>query len=405
MSNYIKNILIGIFVLAAIGLIVFMLLFLHPSVGDSAKTLIVRFADIDKVNVGTRVTYAGRPVGEVVSIKEIPEAHRDRSEKNGEVYVYELTLKVDSSVDVFNSDEIVLRTSGLLGERNIEITPLPQKVGEKLEKIENQVVYAAQTGSVEETLKHFGELSKKFELVLDDVHTLLQDVQKEKIVEKISSSITNIEGITDTLNQPKKLNRILDNIVTLTDEVNRTWKTVDKTVENLYHLSERANASWNTVDSTLHEVYATAAKANQIVGHIRQGRGTVGKIVMNEELFLRLKSLLHKGETTMNNINTYGILFQLDKRWQRLQAQRMNLLKRLASPEAFASYFENEMNQISSSLSQVTMILNESDYCAEPLMYHPCFTQRFSELLKGIEHMEESMKMYNEQVVEQAEGN
>jgi phospholipid/cholesterol/gamma-HCH transport system substrate-binding protein len=389
MANYLKNILIGIFVLAAIGLIVFMLLFLHPSVGDSAKTFRVRFADIDKVNVGTRVTYAGRPVGEVVAIKELPEIDRTPSEKGKDVYVYELTLKVDSSVDIFNSDEILLRTSGLLGERNIEITPLPTHTGEKLEKIENQVLYAAQTASVEDTLKQITSISKKFEQVLDDIHVILKDVQDKKVVEKISNSIANIEEITKTLNQPKKLNRILDNIVTLTDEVNRTWKTVDSTVEEFYATAANARTF--------------AEKANQIIDHVRHGQGTVGQLFMNEDLYLRLRSIMHKGETTMNAINTYGILFQLDKRWQRIEAQRMNLLKRLASPEAFVSYFNHEMNEISASLSHVSMLLNESECCTQPLMYNPSFTQRFAELLKGIEHMEESVKMYNEQLVSQVD--
>ena len=57
---------------------------------------------------------------------------------------------------------LLLRTSGLLGERNIEITPLPLIPGEKLQNIENQVLYAEQTTSVEDTMKQFGELSKKF---------------------------------------------------------------------------------------------------------------------------------------------------------------------------------------------------------------------------------------------------
>ncbi|MDP1880257.1 MAG: MlaD family protein, partial [Parachlamydiaceae bacterium] len=78
MGAAIKNILIGVFVILAVCVIVFMLLFLHPSVGDNAKTLRVRFADIDKVNIGTRVTYAGRPVGEVVSITELPDARTSR---------------------------------------------------------------------------------------------------------------------------------------------------------------------------------------------------------------------------------------------------------------------------------------------------------------------------------------
>ena len=34
----------------------------------------------------------------------------------------------------------------------------------------------------------------------------------------------------------------------------------------------------------------------------------------------------------MNDITTYGLLFQLDKRWQRLQGRRLRLLEKLSSP-------------------------------------------------------------------------
>ncbi len=58
-----KNMLIGIFVLAACATIISIVLFLRPTVGDGKKTLYVRFSNINKITVGTRVTYAGKPVG------------------------------------------------------------------------------------------------------------------------------------------------------------------------------------------------------------------------------------------------------------------------------------------------------------------------------------------------------
>src|SRR5438552_2320877 len=101
-----KNILIGIFVLVAFAIIIFMLLFLHPRIGDEGHTLYVRFTDIDKVNIGTRVTYAGRPVGEVTAIRELPDSRTALPNHRGEIYVYELVLKVDSSANVYNTDII-----------------------------------------------------------------------------------------------------------------------------------------------------------------------------------------------------------------------------------------------------------------------------------------------------------
>lgn len=429
MGASIKNILIGLFVLCAIGIVVFMLLFLHPTVGDNAKTLRVRFTDIDKVNVGTRVTFAGRPVGEVVSIEEVADARAGRLNQLGDVYVYELVLKVDSGVSVYNTDEIILRTSGLLGERNVEISPEPLKPGQKLEIIEDQIIYAAQPGSVETTLKQFEVLSKKADLVLDDLHDILANFKKQEIVEKISHSAQNIVEITDALNQPDIWKKTLNNVVTFTDDLKNSWPTVDHTLNNIYSLTNRAHQSWTTLDEVLanfhqvsnrfdptwttvdqamlrfkdsaNNVYALTDKANQIIDYTSQGRGTLGQLFMGDDLYLRLKSVFNKGSTVMDDMSQYGVLFHLDKRWQRLQARRLRLLEKLSNPEEFSRYFNNEMDQISSSLSRVSTVLNESDNYPQSLIYNPGFVQRFSELLKRVENMEESLKMYNEQIVDQ----
>ncbi|MFI0434313.1 MAG: MlaD family protein [Parachlamydiaceae bacterium] len=408
MSASIKNILIGIFVITAIGIIIFMLLFLHPSVGDNAKTLRVRFNDIDKVNVGTRVTYAGKPVGEVVSIIELPDARISRKSQNGDIYVYELVLKVDSAVDVFNTDVVTLRTSGLLGERNIEINPRPLKQGEELKKVEDQVLFAAVAGSVEDTMKEMGELSQKFGVVLDDVHDLMLEIKRQEVVKKISQSVDHVLDVATALNQPEKWHQIMDNIVAITDGVSRSLNTVDATLQNFYDLSGRAQKSWTTVDNALNEFYSAGRnveiftrKANRIIEYTGEGKGTIGQLFVGDDLYLRLKSLLHKGEVVANDVNNYGLLFHLDKRWQRLQGRRLHLLEKLSNPNEFSKYFNQEMDQISSSLSRVSLVLNEAECYPQALIGNPQFTQRFSDLLQRVENMEETLKIYNEQVVSQ----
>src|SRR4051812_30487520 len=110
MNDGAKNILIGLFVVAAGLLIVFMILFLHPTVGDDAQQIRVRFANIDKISIGTRVTYGGKAVGEVIEIKDIEDPKDARKPgKGGFVYLYELVLGVDSRVYIYNTDQISSR--------------------------------------------------------------------------------------------------------------------------------------------------------------------------------------------------------------------------------------------------------------------------------------------------------
>src|ERR1700722_15350941 len=108
-NNSVKNMLIGVFIIAACSLLIGIVMFLKPSVGDGKKTLYVRFANINAIDIGTRVTYAGKPVGEVVAISEIYHARSQPVDSEGHFYFYQLTLKVDSSVVVYNTDDISLQ--------------------------------------------------------------------------------------------------------------------------------------------------------------------------------------------------------------------------------------------------------------------------------------------------------
>lgn len=386
MGSAFKNILIGVFVISALSIVVFMLLFLHPSVGDNAKTLHVNFTNIDKVVIGTRVTFAGHPVGEVVSIRELPDARDSRHMYNSQIYVYELTLKVDSSVNVFNTDTVSLRTSGLLGERNIDISPGVLKPDEQLVLVNDQILYAIPISSVEDTLKEFGELNNHIQVVLSDAHKILQNIQDEKIVYNLSQVVQHAVHISAAFDRPEKVDRFVDNLVRASDD--------------LSSLTSRANKSWTNVDQAIDNVVTMTSNVKKISQNTLEGKGTIGRLFMKEDAYLRFKSILSKGDTLLNDIKQYGLLFQTNKKWQRLNARRQQLLQRLSNPDLFAAYFQDEMDQISTSLSSVSMLLNESGHYPDALINNPDFTYRFADLMKRVGQMEDSLNMYNEQVVD-----
>lgn len=360
MGDQVKNMMIGIFVIAAFAIIIFMILFLNPNVGDEGKVIKVRFADIDKISIGTRVTFGGKPVGEVIRIEEIDLGANPRMARDGTVYIYELTLALDSSVDVYTTDEITSRTSGLLGEKSVSIMPMPPKEGQKLILVKDQILYAAETGSVESTLKEFKELSDKIELTLDGFIEAFDELRKQKVWENIGRSVSNVKDITDALNKPEQLSQAVDNVAEITK---------------------------NT---------------NNLVVNVSKGEGSVGKMLVKDDLYLRISSLLSKADTTLNDVNHYGILFHLDKGWQRLRARRLNLMQQLSSPQEFRNYFNDEMDSIVTSLERVSMVLEKDSFetCCDELWLDPEYIKVYAELLRRVAMLEEYLQMYNQQVVD-----
>lgn len=389
MTNQLKNIIIGVFVLAALLIVIFILLFLHPHVGDEKQVLYVMFSDIDKVNVGTRVTFAGKPVGEVTAINEVEKGREGPVDSYNHYYVYELTLRIDSKVPVYDTDEITLRTSGLLGERSVAIIPVAPKRGATPHLLQkNEVIFATPTGSVEETMSQFKVVAENVDIALKAATTVIQDIRDERIVQKVSDTVSNLRSITDALNKPEELSGIIDNIHRLSSRVVNSWDVVDESLNNIEKSSE------NAVDFT--------KSLKEIISRIRQGKGTAGKILVSDDLYLRLVAILNKGETVMDDINHYGLLFQLDKGWQRKRARQMNLLQKLSSPQQFRNYFNDQVDQISTSLSRVSMLLDKTggESPEHPLYENSDFKKVFAELLRRVQAVEDSIKMYNNQLVE-----
>jgi phospholipid/cholesterol/gamma-HCH transport system substrate-binding protein len=381
MADQLKNLMIGLFVTAAIFIVVFIMLFLHPRIGDEGKLLHARFTDIDKVTIGTRVTYGGKPVGEVVDIKLIGDGRNGPRDEEGHIYLYDLALRVDSGIDVYNTDEISLRTSGLLGEKSVQITPHAPVEGQLLELIGPIPVYAASTTSVEETFKDLKLVGEKIEKMLDSATKILNKIDEEKIVEKVSHTMSHIESITGSLDNSTE------------------WK---ETLTNIHTLSARVLKSWDSVDVTLGEISGAANNARVIMERTHRGEGTLGKLLSNDEIYLRTNSIMSKLETTLDDVNHYGLMFHSDKGWQRLRARRMNLMQTLRTPQEFRNYFNDEINQISTSLARVHMVwtdIGADPYCCN-MMANPEYTKVFADLMRRVSMLDEEVHLYNTQVAE-----
>ncbi len=242
---------IGFMVILALALLTRALLFLHPTPGDEALILHVRFQNVDKISPGTRVTFAGKPVGEVKQVELLPEAFAPRTKANELIYPYELKLAIDSSVKLYKSDEISVKTAGLMGEHFIAIIPRPVLKESDLQPIgSDDILYASQAGSVEET---FGEIST-------------------------------------------------------------VAKKADQTMEALICLVEKNQEG---IFKTTEAIHRTAEELELLLKTINTSNGTFARLVKDPALYDALTASAQKIDTLLSDIQTYGMLFHLNRDWQR----------------------------------------------------------------------------------------
>lgn len=357
MSEQIKNILIGAFIIIACSLFVSFVMFLRPSVGDEKQTLLIRFSDINKIGIGTRILFAGRPVGEVVAIQELPDTRHQRVDSLGRVYVYQLVAKVDSGVKIYNNDEVQIQTSGLLGEKSIGIIPKAPVPGETPKLITDQPIYANSVDPLDNALSEISsvanEMERTFKLAGD-------------WIEKNSDSLGKaVDSFGATMDEAKTALQQL--------RENKTYA----------HIGEIAN---NLKITT---------------GQIAEGKGTLGKLINQDDLYLHVSSILNKVDTLLGDINHYGLLFHLNKGWQRTRLARINTLNALETPQGFRSYFEEEVNQINLSMSRLSLLVEKAEQSPDPqVMESSTFKTEAHQLLQKAQELSENLKLFNQQLVD-----
>jgi phospholipid/cholesterol/gamma-HCH transport system substrate-binding protein len=397
MTDKIKNILIGLFVTTAVTLVIAMILFLDPKIGDGKKIIQVRFANIAGITMGTRVTFAGKPVGEIVSIREIQNARDVPSDDTGRVYFYLLTLKIDSSVQIYNYDEIAIRTTGLMGEKSIAIIPKTAPKGKIASQITDQILTANSIDPLENTFHQIAKVSNKMEKSLghlDDWFVLNQDPLSQSIQifnqclsqgKELLLSADQTELVPSIAKAGLLLHENLDLIKSALEDDQLLQKIAALT----QNLSQAADSFNTDGSSALYNIH-------QITRDIASGSGTIGKLISGQDFYLRLSSILGKGETLMNDINHYGLLFQYDKHWQRSRTKKANILKNLDSPRDFRNFFEGEVDSITTSLGRLTELLDRAGSEKTKLIENEVFKDQFAALFRTVQGLSDTLKLYNE---------
>ncbi len=356
-----KNISIGVFVFIALGLILWVLLFLHPSFGDGKFRLHVRFANIEKINVGTRVTYAGRAVGEVVKIQQVPEDARMANEDPDDIFIYDLTLAIDSQIPLYESDEITVGTAGLMGERFISIVPRRPKNHKSIALAYNEVIYSTKAPSVEDAFAQISRVAEKAEETMEVLTCLVKENRDE------------IDGTLDAL---KSASNQLNTLITKANDSN----IID------------------TIAKASFKFESAMDSAHQMLAKVSSGEGSVGKLLVSNDFYYKTSGLMNKMDVLMNDVNHYGVLYHLDKGWQRDRRKRIEELTRLDSPQQFRTYLNEEMFKVTTAVSRLGMALDKAQGEVsrdKPLVANADFARTFTDLLNQIQDLQGTLKTYS----------
>lgn len=392
MSNSVKNFFIGVFLLAAVGVLVSLVMFLKPTVGDEKQTIQIRFSNVNKIAVGTRVLFAGKAVGEVTAINEIYHARETQpTDALGRLYFYQITMKIDSNVHVYSTDEISIQTSGLLGEKSIAIVPKAPPKGVSPELLTDKTpFYADSIDPIENTFTRLSDIGDKLDVTVDMVKNWFaqNETRLSQSIASFDAAMSQIDTLTTSMNQESLVPQLKEATTALTSSMEKVNFAIGQMMQ------ENVFDNFGTIAANLS---VASTNIDKVCKELSTGQGTFGKLIQADDMYLRLAAILSKADTMMNDINHYGVLFHLNKGWQRTRTRRLSQMEAVQSPVAFKDYFQSEIDQINTSMSRISMLVDKAQEDEVELVQSNDFRDNFAELMRQVGEMSDNLKLYNEE--------
>ena len=276
--------LVGLVVLAAIGLLI-AALFAITGRGGPSTTYLVRYQNVTGLTYGAPVFYEGYRIGEVGAISP------ERKPNEGISYVVELDVRRDWPIP---ADSVArLASSGLLADVSIAIR-------------EGDAVNAAKPGTFikgEEAADVFAAVNE-----LAGEVTVLTRERVKPLVELLS---TRVDSITKTLDDKtpaliddarvvmQKLAKVADSADELLGPKNRG--NIEKTLANLAEISGELKGTQERLDAMLTDVQSIAAEnrptIRQAVLDLSQITSTISR---------RIDSIAHHLESSSRNLDEFS---------------------------------------------------------------------------------------------------
>jgi len=306
---------VGLFTIIAL-LLLFVFIFTQTKKGQwRGYEIGVTFDYIGGLDIGAPVRLSGVRVGEVRSIKILPEPMPK--------VLIKLRLKRD--VKIGKNSRITIRTLGIIGEKYVEILPSSEK--EYISK--GEIVEGVNPLSLEKFVTIGQDAIFNLNSILTDIKKLTSDVKVQKNIREI---------LKETSIASKQMNIVLRQLKTLSVSINKSNKEIRKVIK------ENSPKIAKVLDNTNTLVLTSKSEIEKTMGEIR-------KFVETGE---DVKRAIAKLENTTDKINTFFEKLQSEG----LIAQIMQDKDFLAQLKTEVEYLQNITLKLSETADNVNSILS-----------------------------------------------
>ncbi len=261
-------------VLAITGLLVWKIEDIRIGHGHPRKVT-VQFKDVGGLDEKSAVRVAGVRVGKVSKIRLV----------EGKALV---DVELDPNVALRQGASASIESLGLLGEKYVELVPGPFGAAPLPD---NSVILGGVPVSFDEITK----LARDIEVDIKSItKTLKESIGGREGQERLTDIVENMRLISEQVRAMVESNRVsVDATVANFREFSSAMTELVARVDSLVASNEGSvSGSLSNIREISGKLETTTDNLNQITGRIREGEGTVGKLVQSEETHKNLNDAL-----------------------------------------------------------------------------------------------------------------
>lgn len=257
---------------------------------DTSKKLNAVYENVSGLVPAAPVTLNGLKIGRVNSIKIQPD---------GKLLVQ---MQITTDFPISKSSIAQIYDSGLVGGREIAIIPNLEDKNET--KSGDFLKSSNKLGLTDALAQEIEPIKDKIEKLLDNANVLFANIN-EVLDEKAKANLRNsLANLDKTLNEfsgaSKDLNDLLSNNKSKLDS---TFTNLHKTTQNFAAISDSlAKADYG---KTVQNLEKTLASVDKLMADIEQGKGTMGKLMKDDEMYNNFASASKELELLLQDLRLH----------------------------------------------------------------------------------------------------
>ena len=317
----IREVRVGLLVVIAIGVLIFLILNASGDISPFTKKLHLRarFSSGDGLRRGSEVRLAGVRIGKVDDVRLLPPSENPREK-------VEASFSIDTMIDgrpatdlIRDNSRALLSSPSILGaEKVINVTPgtdlgLPVKDGDMIKTGDESGTVQALTTSGTQLMDQLNDLSKQFTEISGKINqgqgTIGRFVNDEAFYNNLNSTVRDVNEVVRQIQSGRGSAGLFVNDPALYNNLNEVSRSLQAIADDL-RAGRGTAGKLLTDDAIYNEARGAIARLNRsvdnidlIVNDLREGRGTAGKLLTDEAIYNDARAAIARFNTAAERID------------------------------------------------------------------------------------------------------